>query len=67
MSRVKAFQKFYNSHINSLFEVRRVGKLEENLFGSILHAQVDRHGDINSTKVGDCFLFGSGGANARAN
>lgn len=25
--------------------------------------QIDKHGNINSTKVGDLFLFGSGGAN----
>jgi acyl CoA:acetate/3-ketoacid CoA transferase len=25
--------------------------------------QVDKHGNVNSTKVGDLFLFGSGGAN----
>ncbi|MGB9713402.1 MAG: CoA-transferase [Candidatus Bathyarchaeales archaeon] len=26
-------------------------------------AQIDKHGNINSTKIGDFFLFGSGGAN----
>ena len=34
-----------------------------NMLGSLSAGQVDKHGNINSTKVGDFFLFGSGGAN----
>lgn len=33
------------------------------MLGSLSAGQVDKHGNINSTKVGDFFLFGSGGAN----
>jgi len=33
------------------------------MMGSLSAGQVDRYGNINSTKVGDFFLFGSGGAN----
>jgi len=33
------------------------------MLGSLSAGQIDRHGNINSTKVGDFFLFGSGGAN----
>ncbi len=33
------------------------------MLGSLSAGQIDKHGNINSTKVGDFFLFGSGGAN----
>lgn len=33
------------------------------MIGSLSAGQIDRYGNINSTKVGDFFLFGSGGAN----
>ncbi len=33
------------------------------MLGSLSAGQIDRHGNVNSTKVGDFFLFGSGGAN----
>jgi len=33
------------------------------MMGSLSAGQIDRYGNINSTKVGDVFLFGSGGAN----
>ncbi len=33
------------------------------MIGALSAGQIDKHGNINSTKVGDFFLFGSGGAN----
>jgi len=33
------------------------------MFASLSAGQIDKYGNINSTKVGDFFLFGSGGAN----
>jgi acyl CoA:acetate/3-ketoacid CoA transferase beta subunit len=33
------------------------------MFASVSAGQVDRYGNVNSTKVDDFFLFGSGGAN----
>jgi acyl CoA:acetate/3-ketoacid CoA transferase alpha subunit len=33
------------------------------MLGSLSAGQIDKYGNINSTKVGDFFLFGSGGAN----
>jgi len=33
------------------------------MIASLSAGQVDKYGNINSTKVGDFFLFGSGGAN----
>ena len=33
------------------------------MIASVSAGQIDKYGNINSTKVGDFFLFGSGGAN----